>query len=81
MGICDSYDLALADWVGAAQFDRPEDALPCQSAQVYIEFAAGEMLSWLCRFGMRWFGVVGWTERGGELATGHGNSMPRFHIT
>ena len=31
--------------------------------------------------GMRWFPVVGWAERGGGLATGHGNSVPRFHIT
>ena len=30
---------------------------------------------------MRWFPVVGWAERGGSLATGHGNSVPRFHIT
>src|SRR6266581_2009456 len=27
------------------------------------------------------FLVVGWAERGGYLATGHGNSVPRFHIT
>jgi len=25
--------------------------------------------------------VVGWAERGGALATGHGNSVPRFHVT
>ena len=24
---------------------------------------------------------MGWAERGGYLATGHGNSVPRFHIT
>ena len=24
---------------------------------------------------------VGWAERGGYLATGHGNSVPRFHLT
>jgi uncharacterized protein len=24
--------------------------------------------------------VVGWAERGGYLATDHGNSVPRFHI-
>ena len=27
------------------------------------------------------FPVVGWAERGGYLATGHGNSVPRFHVT
>jgi predicted oxidoreductase len=30
---------------------------------------------------MRWFPVVGWAERGGSFASGHGNSVPRFHIT
>src|SRR5262249_39296430 len=27
------------------------------------------------------FPVVQWAERGGSLATGHGNSVPRFHVT
>ena len=31
--------------------------------------------------GVRWFPVVGWAERGGYLADGHGNSVPRFHVT
>src|SRR5699024_3709858 len=31
--------------------------------------------------GVRFFPVVGWAERGGYLAEGHGNSVPRFHIT
>jgi hypothetical protein len=30
--------------------------------------------------GIRLFPVVSWAERGGYLATGHGNSVPRFHI-
>ena len=30
---------------------------------------------------MRFFPVVGWAERGGYLADGHGNSVPRFHVT
>jgi predicted oxidoreductase len=30
--------------------------------------------------GVRFFPVVGWAERGGYLADGHGNSVPRFHI-
>ena len=30
---------------------------------------------------MRFFPVVGWAERGGYDANGHGNSVPRFHIT
>jgi predicted oxidoreductase len=30
---------------------------------------------------MRWFPVVGWAERGDGSASGHGNSVPRFHVT
>nr|BFE70153.1 hypothetical protein GCM10020092_034540 [Actinoplanes digitatis] len=30
---------------------------------------------------MQWFPMVGWAERGGGLADGHGNSVPRFHVT
>ncbi len=81
MGIKDSSDLALKDWMGSAQFDRPEDANPRKVAEAYLEFASGEMRSWLQSIGMRWFPIVGWAERGGEMAHGHGNSVPRFHIT
>lgn len=81
MRIRDSRDLALQDWLGSAQFDRPEDFWPKKVAEVYIDFAAGEMRPWLHGMGMRWFPVVGWAERGGGLATGHGNSVPRFHLT
>ncbi|ASJ70853.1 FAD-binding dehydrogenase [Granulosicoccus antarcticus] len=79
--IVDSPELALADWMGSAQFDRQEDYWPRRWAEAYLEFAAGDMRSWLHGMGMRWFPVVGWAERGGSLATGHGNSVPRFHIT
>ncbi len=39
------------------------------------------MRAWLYGLGMRWFPVVGWAERGGADASGHGNSVPRFHLT
>ena len=81
LGIKDSRDLALRDWLGSAGFDRPEDAWPRRWAEAYVDFAAGEKRAWLHERGMRWFPVVGWAERGGYLATGHGNSVPRFHVT
>ena len=81
MGIKDSKALALNDWIGSAGFDRPEDHWPRQWAEAYIDFAAGEMRPWLYEMGLRWFPVVGWAERGGGFADGHGNSVPRFHIT
>ncbi len=81
MGVKDSSDLALSDWMGSAQFDRSEDHWPRKFAESYIEFASGPMRNWLYEMGMRWFPVVGWAERGGSYATDHGNSVPRFHIT
>ncbi|WP_274627449.1 FAD-binding dehydrogenase [Arvimicrobium flavum] len=80
MRIRDSRELALQDWMGSAQFDRAEDFWPRKVAEAYVDFAAGEMRGWLHSMGMRWFPVVGWAERGGGLATGHGNSVPRFHL-
>ena len=81
LGIRDSHDLAWQDWLGSAGFNRPEDHWPRKWAEAYVEFAAGEKRSWLHQQGVRWFPVVGWAERGGALADGHGNSVPRFHIT
>ncbi|MER9593440.1 FAD-binding dehydrogenase [Mesorhizobium sp. M0244] len=81
MGIRDSHDLALEDWLGTAAFDRTEDLWPRRWAEAYVGFAAGEKRSWLRQRGMKFFPVVGWAERGGGNAVGHGNSVPRFHIT
>ncbi|MEO0749048.1 MAG: FAD-binding dehydrogenase [Pseudomonadota bacterium] len=81
MGIRDSLDLARGDWAGSAQFDREEDAWPRKWAEAYLEFAAGGLREWLHGLGHRWFPVVGWAERGGSFADGHGNSVPRFHLT
>ncbi|HEV2888283.1 MAG TPA: FAD-binding dehydrogenase [Jatrophihabitans sp.] len=79
--IHDSRELAMQDWLGTAGFDRPEDHWPRRWAEAYVDFAAGEKRSWLHAQGLRFFPIVGWAERGGYLATGHGNSVPRFHVT
>lgn len=81
MGIKDSLDLARQDWMGSAQFDRAEDHWPRKWADAFLDYSAGKMRSDLHALGMRWFPVVGWAERGGASANGHGNSVPRFHIT
>ncbi|WP_457150096.1 FAD-binding dehydrogenase [Mesorhizobium sp. P5_C1] len=81
MRIHDSHDLALEDWLGTAAFDRPEDYWPRKWAEAYVGFAAGEKRSWLIQRGLKFFPVVGWAERGGGNAIGHGNSVPRFHVT
>ena len=79
--IKDSFDLAWQDWQGAAGFDRNEDDWPKRWAEAYVHFAATEKRSWLRAMGHRFFPIVGWAERGGYDAMGHGNSVPRFHVT
>jgi predicted oxidoreductase len=81
LGIKDSYDLALQDWMGSAGFDRDEDDWPRRWAEAYVAFAAGEKRGWLRAMGHRIFPVVGWAERGGYDAMSHGNSVPRFHVS
>ncbi len=76
----DSLELARQDWFGTAGFDRAEDHWPRQWAEAYLQFAAGEKRAWLREQGIGFFPIVGWAERGGYTATGHGNSVPRFHI-
>src|SRR5579884_1729904 len=79
--IKDSFELAWADWLGSAAFDRPEDEWPRKFARAYVEFAATETRSWLYGMGLRVMPSPGWAERGGGHAMGHGNSVPRFHLT
>ena len=82
LGIHDSAELALQDWMGSAGFDRDdEDFWPRQWARAYVEFAATEKRQYLHDLGLRITPVVGWAERGGGFADGHGNSVPRFHLT
>lgn len=81
MGVKDSLELARQDWAGTAGFDRDEDEWGRRWADAYLEFAAGEKRAWLHEKGVRFFPIVGWAERGGYNAIGHGNSVPRFHIT
>lgn len=82
LGIKDSRELAWQDWLGSAGFDRgnDEDYWAIRWAEAYVDFAAGEKRAWLHDLGVRFFPIVGWAERGGYLAEGHGNSVPRFHI-
>ncbi|HRW18795.1 MAG TPA: FAD-binding dehydrogenase [Dermatophilaceae bacterium] len=93
LGIRDSLELAWSDWEGTAGFDRlgtgdggepgapGSDVLAQRWARAYVDFAAGEKRAWLTEQGLRLFPVVGWAERGDGTAQGHGNSVPRFHIT
>jgi uncharacterized protein len=83
LGVTDSVELAWSDWLGSAQFDRldDEDSWAVRWARAYVEFAAGEKRSWLAGHGLTFLPTVGWAERGDLRAHGHGNSVPRFHVT
>ena len=81
LGVRDSVERAMGDWIRTAGFDRDVDAWPRRWAEAYVAFAAGEKRSWLRQLGVRWFPIVGWAERGGYEQKGPGNSLPRFHLT
>ncbi|MEU6237171.1 FAD-binding dehydrogenase [Kitasatospora sp. NPDC047058] len=82
-GIKDSLELARQDWFGSAAFDRldDEDVWGRRWAEAYLAWAAGGKRRYLRDLGHRVVPMVGWAERGDGSATGHGNSVPRFHIT
>ena len=81
LGIRDSHELACRTGWGQRVSTGEEDYWPRQWAHAYVDFAAGEKRSWLRDRGLQIFPLVGWAERGGYDAQGHGNSVPRFHIT
>ncbi len=81
LGVKDSAELALRDWLASAAFDRPEDSWARLWAEAYVDFAAGEKRGWLGSLGVRIFPLVQWAERGGYGPQGHGNTVPRFHVT
>ncbi|KAH1278328.1 hypothetical protein KXW42_004544 [Aspergillus fumigatus] len=80
LGIRDSRELAMEDWFSSAAFDRETDHWPRKWAEAFVNFATDHMESYLGALGVR-FVSVGWAERGSGQAGGHGNSVPRFHLT
>jgi predicted oxidoreductase len=83
MGVKDTIELARKDWFNSAQFDRldDQDFWAVQWANAYLDFAHHSMKDYLTNLGMGFLPTVGWAERGDGTAGGHGNSVPRFHIT
>ena len=63
LGIRDSHELAMRDWMATAGFDREDDRWPRQWAEASVDFAAGEMRPWLHAQGSagfrRWAGPNG----------------------
>lgn len=88
MRVKDSYELARRDWMNTAQFDVNEDGTvaandhwPSKWAEAYVKFAAGPKRKYLKELGLNVLPTIGWAERGSGNASGHGNSVPRFHLT
>jgi predicted oxidoreductase len=76
IGIKDSPELALKDWLGLAQFDA-KDYWPRQWAEFYCYNSIPYIHDYYREVGLKFFSVM-WAERG--LFT-PGNSVPRWHFT
>jgi predicted oxidoreductase len=83
-GINDNKQLALDDWFAAAEFsaDEKENIQAKQWAHTYIERNKEDVYDWLIGFGIRFFPIVHWVERGefGFAQGRRGNSVPRYHV-
>ncbi|TAQ89502.1 hypothetical protein B7494_g2158 [Chlorociboria aeruginascens] len=82
MGVSDTIELARKDWLNSAQFDRldDQDFWAVKWANSFIDFAHHGMHDYLGKLGLGFVPTVGWAERGDGSASGHGNSVPRFHV-
>ena len=80
--IRDSHELAWQDWLGTRRLRPPGGRMAAALGRGLrrlrgrreARVAAPRRASGSCP-------TSRWAERGGYLATGHGNSVPRFHIT
>lgn len=82
VGAKDFEDLAWADWENSADYDDEDyDRWPREWGREYVRFASNEMHGYLKDLGLRVLPTVGWAERGSGDASGHGNTVPRFHLT
>ncbi|KAL2406831.1 KsdD-like steroid dehydrogenase [Exophiala dermatitidis] len=60
--------------------EHAQDFFAHQWAEAFVDFATNKMERYLQDRGVK-FLSVGWAERGAGRADGHGNSVPRFHLT
>jgi predicted oxidoreductase len=76
LGVRDSPELALKDWLSFANFSD-KDYWPKKWAAHYVENSSSQIYHWLVSLGLRFLPVVNWVERGMQ---GDGNSLPRYHV-
>ncbi len=76
MGIRDSIELALEDWLRYGDLEE-EEGFGRRWAECFIARCLPDVRDFVERFGVRFFFGVNWTERGWFVP---GNSVPRFHV-
>ncbi len=74
--IHDTADLALADWLRAAEFG-PGEIWPRRWAEHYIARCIPDVYEWLKRYRVGFFPAAQWPEKGLHTP---GNSLPRYHV-
>ena len=74
--------LNLQNRIGWEQLvSTEEDYWPRQWAEAYLKFASHDKYEYISKMGIKLMFMVGWAERGDGNASGHGNSVPRFHVS
>ena len=76
MGIPDSPERALKDWISFGELDT-SDEHSLAWARYYVHNSRSEVHDWLLGEGIKFMPAVNWVERG---MNGDGNSVPRYHI-
>lgn len=76
MGIPDSPERALRDWIRFGELDE-NDEYSLAWAKYYVENSRSEVHDWLKNEGIKFMPAVNWVERG---VNGDGNSVPRYHV-
>jgi predicted oxidoreductase len=76
MGVKDSPELALEDWLRFGELG-PEEAWPRAWAQCYVENSREWVHDWVKDLGLKFMPAVNWVERGSAIK---GNSVARYHI-
>jgi predicted oxidoreductase len=76
LGIKDSTELALKDWLSFAEFEK-EESWQKKWAEQYTNECRDQVYQWLEDRSISFFPLVHWVERGYLQP---GNSVPRFHM-
>src|SRR5437764_7247208 len=74
-GVDDSYELALSDWLGIADFDD-DDVWPRRWAEQYVSRARDDVGGWLRKHDVWFFPAANWADRGMDGARNSRTRVP-----